>query len=195
GDCARRSSLIAAPSDRACGTIPNGPKRYISAKPLARFVPELTKKAFQKHGFSSAALVADWDLVVGHPLAHQCTPERLKWPRATGRESDGSNAAPTGATLVLRTDGAHALDIEYASAQIIERINAYFGYRAITTLKIVQGAVQDVTPQSEPRRVVDQPAPRSATPSLERGDCALSQIDDERLRAALERMHAGVLAT
>ncbi|MCH9764519.1 MAG: DUF721 domain-containing protein, partial [Alphaproteobacteria bacterium] len=94
GDCARRSSLIAAPSDRACATIPNGPKRYISAKPLARFVPELTKKAFQKHGFSSAALVADWGLVVGRPLADQCTPERLKWPRAAGCQSDGTNAAP-----------------------------------------------------------------------------------------------------
>ncbi len=180
--------------ERAFAALPNGPKRYIAAKPLARFIPNLTKKVFQKHGFSSVSLVADWSEVVGASLAVQCQPERLKWPRAAQpKAGDATPTQATGATLILRTDAAYALEIEYASAQILERINAYFGYRAITTLKIVQGPMidtGDTTPSITPQR-----RPPPADPNVVRSvDAAISDIDDEGLKAALTRMRKSVLA-
>jgi len=192
--------------DRAFAALPNGPKRYIAAKPLARFIPDLTKKVFQKHGFSSANLVADWSDIVGPSLAAQCLPERLKWPRSAKQaatptaEQKASDATPvgatnkqaTGATLILRTDAAYALEIEYASAQILERINAYFGYRAITTLKIVQGPLFD-TPDTNPA-ITPRRRMRDADPDLVRSvESAISDIDDDGLKAALKRMGKSVL--
>jgi len=180
--------------DRVFAALPNGPKRYVAAKPLGRFIPNVTKKIFQKHGFSSAALVADWTDIVGATYAAQCLPERLKWPRAAKPQNDDPTPThPTGATLILRTDAAFALEIEYASAQILERINAYFGYRAITTLKIVQGPLVDAgahPPQITPRR-----RSRSIDPDLAQSvDTAISDIEDDRLKAALAQMRKSVLA-
>lgn len=42
---------------------------------------------------------------------------------------------------MLQVDPAVALDIQYQSAQLIERINAYFGYRAVANLRIVQEVI------------------------------------------------------
>ena len=56
--------------------------------------------------------------------------DALNSPRRSG--------ARPGATLILRVDPARALDVEYKARQIIERINAYFGYRAIAELRILQ---------------------------------------------------------
>ena len=180
--------------DRVFAALPDGPKRYVAAKPLARFIPNVTKKVFQKHGFSSAALVADWSDIVGASLAGQCLPERLKWPRAAKPQGkDAPPTRPTGATLILRTDAAYALEIEYASAQILERINAYFGYRAITTLKIVQGPFGD-TAGTNPS-IIPQRRPRHTDPQVaESVDAAISGIQDDGLKAALARMRKSVLA-
>lgn len=179
--------------ERVFAALPDGPKRYVAAKPLARFIPNVTKKVFQKQGFSSAALVADWSDIVGTSLAGQCLPERLKWPRATKTQADDAPPTrPTGATLTLRTDAAYALEIEYASAQILERINAYFGYRAITTLKIVQGPLvdrDDTNPSITPHR-----RPRHTDPDVALSvDAAISEIEDDGLKAALARMRKSVL--
>ena len=178
------------PLDRVYATLPDGPKRYIAAKPLARFLPDLTKKVFQKHGFSSAALIADWSDVVGLPLAEQCIPERLKWPRGRRPVTEDATETPTGATLILRTDAAHALEIEYASAQILERINAYFGYRAITTLKIVQGPLMTKPARSSPKS--GRPAATQSPVEAQACDQAISEIEDADLKAALERMRRSV---
>ena len=56
-----------------------------------------------------------------------------------------------GATLVLRVDGARALDVQYKARQIIERINAYFGYAAVAELRIVQAPMRQLPPARPPR--------------------------------------------
>ena len=181
------------------GTRPTGPKRYISAKPVGRFVPQLTKTAFQKHGFSSVALFADWDQIIGQPQAKYSIPERLKWPRGarSGEGSGHDSAQRSGATLILRTDAAHALETEYASAQIIERINAYFGYRAVATVKIVQGPVTGLRPQTRPQTPsAELPTPKNPRAIARPATCdaLLATVEDDGLKAALERMSQGVFA-
>lgn len=185
-------------SPRALAALPSGPKRYVAAKPLARFVPTLTKMVFQKFGFSSASLIAEWDNIVGRPLSEQCVPERLKWPRRAHHNNQNGETADVaeqqrahGATLVLRTDAAYALEIEYASQQILERINAYFGYQAITALRLVQGPL--ATSSSDHRIAPDRATHRLGDPAQQH-DCAqaISEIENAELREALERMSRGV---
>ncbi len=97
---------------------------------MGSFVPGLTKKAFEKHGFAAATLLTDWETIVGRELASYTVPERLKWPRMTGSTEADPDGPRPGGTLHLRVDPARALDVEYRARQIAERINAYFGYRA-----------------------------------------------------------------
>ena len=109
------------------------------ARAAGSFVPKLTAKAFERYGFHSAEIMTAWARVAGADLAGFTEPERIKWPRGHERVAgDDAGAAHDGATLVLRVDPARALDVEYRGAEIIDRINRYFGYRAISRLKIIQ---------------------------------------------------------
>lgn len=177
----------AVPLDRVYARVQNHPNRYVSARPLARFVPDLTKKVFQKRGFSSAQLIADWADIIGAQWARQCQPEKLTWPRAARDHDEPAGSTPPGATLVLRTDPAFALEIEYASAQIADRINAHFGYRAITAVKIVQGPL--TPPTADTGAVRKRPsAPHRAAPQPGKFLDLLDTIDDRALQAALRRL-------
>src|SRR5262245_18882681 len=89
-----------------------------------------------------------------------------------------------GATLVLRADGARALAVQYGARQIIERINAYFGYAAVAELRIVQAPVGPVSgPMPSARRPAAQPLTHE-----------VAGVADAGLRDALARLGAGVRA-
>ena len=163
---------------------PAKPKPLFGARTLGSFVPALTRKAFEKYGFSTATLITDWPAIVGKDLANQTAPEKLKWPRAP--EVSATDAKPEakgrpGATLFLRVEGPRALEIEYKRAQISERINAYFGYRAVADIRIVQAPL----PKPRPPRVAKR-IPADTVP--------LPAVKDEALRAALEKLGAGINA-
>ncbi|MEO1542908.1 MAG: DciA family protein, partial [Pseudomonadota bacterium] len=114
--------------------------RRVRAKAVGAFVPKLTEKAFAKFGFSAVALISDWSRIAGPTLSAHTSPERLKWPRPVQKYADveeGCEGRP-GATLVLRVYPARALEVEYGAAQLIERINGYFGYRAVAKIKLIQ---------------------------------------------------------
>lgn len=163
-------------------TLPQRPSAYVSAKAVGSWVPKLTRKAFEKFGFSTATLLTEWSAIVGEQLAGATSPERVKWPRGVEKFGEGDvDGSRSGATLVLRVDPARALEVEYKSAQLIERINAYFGYRAIAELRILQAPLAK-------RASVPPARPRSSAPA---GSAATAQ---DPLSAALARFEAGVLA-
>lgn len=158
----------------------------IAARAIGSYVPKLTRKAFEKYGFSAAALLTDWETIVGKEIAGYALPERLKWPRSVGYSDDveeGAQGRP-GAKLVLRVDPAHALEVEYQGAQILERINAYFGYRAVAEMRVVQTPLA-AKAEPAPKALPIKPAAPRETPELQ-------AIPDEGLRAALMRLQSAV---
>jgi hypothetical protein len=136
---------------------------------IGSFVPDVTRKAFERHGFPAGRLALDWTAIVGEQLARFTRPEKIKWPRPVEDEAEDPGET-RGATLVLRVEGARALDVQYRAAQIMERINGFLGYRAITEIRIVQAPVvcrldarrQRLT-EPKPRQVV-MTGPNSDTP-------------------------------
>lgn len=153
---------------------------------VGSFVPRITRKAFEKFGFSAATLITDWPAIVGTDMAAWTAPERLKWPRLPEAESDSAEAARSRsrATLVLRVDQARALDVQYKSRQIIERINAYFGYAAVSDLRIIQApVVVQSHPSPSPKAVLKRQMARETEGSAH-----------EPLGAALARLGAAIRA-
>lgn len=155
-------------------------------KPVGRsigsFVPALTRTAVEKFGFPQAAILTDWPAIVGADLASYTAPERLRWPRGAGAQRDEDNPwnGAEGATLILRVEGPRVLEIQHRAEQLIERVNAYFGFRAVIGLRLVQA------PLSKPLK---QPAPKKQAPVLR---VAASEVADERLRDVLERLGGNV---
>jgi hypothetical protein len=137
----------------------------------------LTQQAFARYGFAYGELAARWPEIVGEALSPHCEPQRIRWPRGTGE-----NAQKSGGTLFIVAAPGRALDIQYETPRIVERINRFYGYGAITAVKIVQGSLGPAKP------VRPSPLP----PPPERLCKEVQSIDDPRLRAALERLAAGV---
>jgi hypothetical protein len=179
-------SHTSGPKNVLAGT---GRSQHIAAKSVGSFVPRLTRQAFEKYGFSTATLITDWATIVGADLAKWTEPERLRWPKpvsARAETVDEPDQGRPGATLMLRVEPGRALDIQYRARQIVERINAYFGYRAIADVRLVQAPLTSAG-RSEPRRPHSQ-VPAAAPPA------ALKAVADDSVRAALEHMAAGIAA-
>ncbi|HML27515.1 MAG TPA: DciA family protein [Hyphomicrobium sp.] len=116
------------------------PAKGVFAKAVGSFVPKVTATVFQKFGFHSAEIMSSWATIVGAELARLTRPESIKWPRGGKAQvdADEEDSRNTGATLIVATDPAFALEVSYRHKEIIDRINRYFGYRAIAQIKVHQ---------------------------------------------------------
>jgi hypothetical protein len=148
--------------------------------PLHRLSDLLHKtltEAFAKQGFASSELVTRWAEIVGAEIAEHAQPEKIQWPR--GREGK----LPEPGTLCLRVEGPMALDIQHLSGVILERVNRFFGWRAVATLRLRQAPLR--RKRAAPRAVPDaQAAARIAA--------GLTAIENDELRAALGRLGAAI---
>lgn len=160
----------------------------VYARAVGSYVPDLTKKAFQKFGFSAAKMLTEWSDIVGRDLAACTRPERLKWPRRPDAIDEAAPPARTGATLVLRVEPARALDVQYQAGQLRDRINAYFGYCAVTEIRILQAPV--VT--AEPPRATAMSATTRRAQAPKDAVASDTPAPSNRLAAALERLGESV---
>lgn len=181
----------AGPISTIAGQVSPTRPGQVHARTVGSYVPRLTRKAFEKFGFATATLLTDWAVIVGAETARYTSPDRLRWPKGYDVMDESGSAGGKGrpgATLIVRAHAGRALDVQYRAQQIIDRINAYFGYRAVAELRIVQASFesrqQPALAATGPRAIINRP-PRPLAISLER-------IDDAPLKTALERMRAGI---
>ncbi len=149
---------------------------------LDKHFEKLTKASFARYGFAYGELMARWPEIVGETLSQQCEPERIKWPRGSGEM-----AQKLGGTLVIRAQPGRSLDLQYQSHQIIERINRFYGYGAVTSVKVMQGHVTNAKVLKNKENPLDPETEKEL-------DTQLESIADERLKQALHRLGAGALA-
>jgi hypothetical protein len=154
----------------------NKPSRSVG-KPLRELLNKLVGDAFARQGFASAELVTRWDDIVGHEIAAHSEPIKLQWPRQTDGEDSEAG------TLVLRVEGPAAIEIQHLAALICERVNRFLGWRAVERLALRQAPLRRRQPRAA--RTED---PATAAPIAEK----LSDIKDDKLKAALARLGAAV---
>lgn len=142
------------------------------ARPISELMPEVGRTAFRRFGFVQSSVVTRWPEIVGERHARVCMPEAIRFP--PGEKSDG--------ILQLLVVPAHAPMISHVIPEIIERVNRFFGYNAVSRVKLRQGAVQPPAAKERPT------APPSLRPiPFELGD-SLRDIGDPELRTVLESL-------
>ena len=102
------------------------------AKPVAELVPQIGRAAFRRFGFVQSSVVTRWPEIVGERHAQVCMPESIRFP--PGEKSEG--------ILQLVVLPAHAPLIQHVIPEIVERVNRFFGYKAVARVKLRQGAVK-----------------------------------------------------
>lgn len=142
------------------------------ARQISDLMPEVGRTAFRRFGFVQSSVVSRWPEIVGARHARVCSPESIRFP--PGEKSDG--------ILQLVVVPAHAPMIQHVIPEIVERVNRFFGYKAVARVKLRQG---EVKPPAGTR-------PSAAPPSLrpipvELGD-SLRDIGDPELRTVLESL-------
>ncbi len=140
---------------------------------LAATLPKVTARAYGRRGFAEGGLAADWTSVVGRDIARRCQPQRLSFARNGPRE---------GGTLTLRVDSGFALELQHLEPLLIERLNSYFGYRAVAAVNLRQGPLRQKSAETASK-------PADLTPDEEtRLQTRLAGVEDPEMRAALGRL-------
>jgi len=154
---------------RMASEKPSGADRRNGLRALAAALPAIAGKALGRRGFAEAGIITDWAAIVGPALAAESLPVKLSFPR--GQRSDG--------VLQVRVAGPLAVELQHLAPQVLERVNTYLGYRAVTQLKLSRG-VLPAAAAAEP----EFPAlPESALAEVR---AQTAGIDDAALREALE---------
>ncbi len=148
--------------------------RTRTPRPLAHMVERLVRPLLGPQGYAHGAIVTKWPDIVGREMARHTQPQRLIFSR------DGVS----GGTLHLRCDsGAVAIEVQHREPQLIERINAFFGYRAVTRLKLLQGPL----PGRNTAAAASSPRPLSPEEAEDLSK-TIAMVDDNEIRAALEHL-------
>ncbi|HYJ59730.1 MAG TPA: DciA family protein [Methyloceanibacter sp.] len=157
-----------------------------TARPIGAYAGRALDPAARARGFASTSILSEWAAIVGEELANFTMPDRVVWPRRREeRQTAPQNGRRgQGAVLVLRVEGPRAIEVQHRSGQILERVNAYFGYRAVVEMRILQAPVA--------RKPMRSPLP---APPFDPGALPPSAaIEDEGLRAALLRLGSAARA-
>lgn len=153
-------------------------------RPLADLIEPTLGAALAAQGFSGHDIVASWPDIVGERLGAASRPLKVEWPRRRPGESGRSEPA----TLIVRVEGAFAIELQHMAPLVVERINAVYGWRCIGRLVLKQGPVG-----REARRARTPPPPPSAE-DCRRVAAATASVDDDALRGALSRLGHAVAA-
>lgn len=156
-------------------------KRGFGPQALARSVRRVAKQGAGKRPPLLTDLTFDWPGIVGEVIGSRTLPLKLT----------GGGSLPEGGrrpqTLVLKVENAWALEVNHQTPTLVERVNSYFGWRAIDRISLLQGYVP---PTRRPAK--KRPLP---SPAMRREVADLTQnIQSEDLRSTLSRLGESVLA-
>jgi len=151
---------------------------------IAEIANGLIDPILAKRAGINTLLLASWDEIAGEQFADCSRPERIRWPRQDGPDETGAGFAP--GLLTIACEGARALFLMHQEAELISRVNSFFGFRAISQIKIIQKAIH--VPSQKPKARPLDAKEKSRLAGM------LAEVEDPRLREALERLGTGVLA-
>jgi hypothetical protein len=156
-------------------------KPFSQARRLGDLVGRCLSKTLARQGFASTELVTRWAEIVGPEIAAHAEPMKIQWAR--GADPDAAEPA----ILVLRVEGPVAIEIQHLSGVIVERVNRFFGWRAISRIALRQAPLV-FRNETKP---VDAPSAEH-TAAVAAG---LTDVADPDLRDALARLGAAIKRT
>ncbi len=164
---------------------PSEPKRRRRGfEPAAGLLKDRIRQAGELRGFAVARLLTHWSEVVGDEVAAMARPVKVGY----GREGFG-------ATLTLLTTGAAAPVLQMQLPKIRDKVNACYGYNAISRVVITQTAPVGFAEGQVAFAPAPRLTPRDPDPAIRREAAALSgEVCDEALRQALEALGEKVLS-
>ena len=113
-------------------------KRAFVPKKIGDSLNNIKKKFSNKYGRIEYIILSKWPEIVGSFFADYSEPEKISSFIETENNMGGKIYNHT---LHVSVSSVVALDFQHYKDKIIEKINIYFGYKAISNLKIKQNFI------------------------------------------------------
>tara|TARA_A100000164_G_C21843239_1_gene741170 strand:- start:163 stop:654 length:492 start_codon:yes stop_codon:yes gene_type:complete len=94
-------------------------------KPFSSTLPQGIKKVLKKKNYNLANIVDNWSKIIDREIADVSYPNNVKTFDKKG-----------GASLILNVIHGNQLNIEYKKQEILEKVNAFFGFNYIEKIKL-----------------------------------------------------------
>lgn len=158
-------------------------KRFNAPKALGLALNRLTRPVLKQRGAALVDILGHWDAIAGPLLAAETQPERLIYAAGAGHA----------ATLEVAVSPAFALELQHLAPLVVEKINGYFGYRAVAGLKLKQMPIRRAeSPRDSAVATRRESRPLSDAEQEKLRDL-LAGIEDRGLRQALESLGRSLL--
>ena len=153
-------------------------------KRTATLLNDQIRRAGESRGFAVSRLLTHWAEIVGEDIAAIARPVNVGY----GRNGFG-------ATLTMLTTGAQAPMLEMQKEQIRAKVNAVYGYNAISRIRITQTAATGFAEgQAQFAPAAPKPKPQPSREVLEEAERTAQPIENDALRDALEKLARNVLS-
>ena len=152
-------------------------------KRTATLLSDQIRTAGESRGFAVSRLLTHWPEVVGEDIAAIARPVNIGYGRGG-----------FGATLTVLTTGAQAPMLEMQKEQLRAKVNAVYGYNAISRIRLTQTAPIGFAEGQAQFRHAPKAAKPAPTPEIDRQAVeTVKPIENDSLREALERLGRNVM--
>ena len=97
-------------------------------KKVGNSLPKIIDKNIKEKNFIEISLIKKWREIIGDDIAKFCWPIKIRFS-----EINNLNGI-----IFLKTMRGKSMEIEFKNEEIIEKLNQYFGYKAIAKISVVQ---------------------------------------------------------
>ena len=159
------------------------PRRRRGFEAASGLLRDQIRAAGESRGFAVSRLLTHWPEIVGQEVAAMARPVKVSYSKGG-----------FGATLILLTTGASGAILQMQLPVIREKVNACYGYNAISRISVTQTAPIGFSEGQVAFAHAPKPEP-PADPALVRAAAALSDgVHDDDLRSALAALAEKVLS-
>jgi len=151
-------------------------KRRSYLAPIGLDVRKIAKPVLGKKGFFEIDIVTNWHELVGEKIATFATPLKLTFPK--GKNADA-------VLHISVAGGAFATELSHKKLSLLEKINTFFGYSAVSDIKIIQDSF---SPKKEKKKTSATKAIKSEKPLSAEAENILSEVGDDDLKSALKKL-------
>ena len=103
-------------------------KKQSYFKKIGNSLPKIVDKNIKEKNFIEVSLIKKWREIIGEDIAKFCWPIKIIF----------SNINNSNGIIFLKTKRGRSMEIEFKNEEIIEKLNQYFGYNAISKISVVQ---------------------------------------------------------
>lgn len=157
-------------------------KRTYKTSSLSDIARTINSRAFKRYGFTKSDILVHWGEIVGTVLARFSMPERLIFPRKNEFNDKASGV------LYICVEGSFAPEMQHLEPLIIDRINAYYGFKAVERLVFRHGMINKNEIQ---QKYIEPILSDSQKKDLED---KLSGIKDSTLKTSLYKVGAELIS-